>query len=219
MIIIERLASGRVSLILNDSVHTQDDGVWLTRPTAVAYREQLIGALADEHHATAHAILDLCVHTLSPARHGATLVWFPGGAADCHTAFLDTSLEITPPALSASDDSHRATIAHALGQMDRACVIDSGGQLIRLNVTLEHAEEYSAHTVPGGTRHNSAGRYSASQPRAVVFVVSADGPVTVFSEGQVVAEIDGSTQRDTPERAPGVSQRRKSWQWPLRRHR
>jgi DNA integrity scanning protein DisA with diadenylate cyclase activity len=103
---------------------------------------------------------------------------------------LDVSVGITPPALSAADPTHATSIAHALGQLDRAVVLDIDGRLLLANVTLESNDADSTRTFPGGTRHNSAGRYSASDQRAIVFVVSADGPVTVLRAGEVIASLD-----------------------------
>ena len=102
---------------------------------------------------------------------------------------LDMSVAITPPQLSTATPAHAASIAHALGQFDRAALIESSGRLVCLNVSLSPADHLDDVTFDGGTRHNSAGRYSASQHDAVVFVVSADGPVTVFHQGNVVAAI------------------------------
>ncbi len=186
--VIQRLSSGRIRLFLGDRVYSEEGGTWLARPTAVAYQGKLSALLDVAHHTTARAILDLCVHKISPAGHGATLVWFPDGATgpDPH---LDLTVAINPPALSAADPLHAPAIAHALGQLDRAAVLGASGQLVHLNVTLGHAEAHGARGFTGGTRHNSAGRYSASDNRAVVFVVSADGPVTVLRRGEVVAAI------------------------------
>jgi len=191
--VIQRLASGRVRIYLADHVYSEDGGIWLARPTAVAYQEKLAHVVNVGRHDTAQAILDLCVHTLSPAGHGATLVWFPDGMVDSEAfdseAFLDLSVVLTPPALSATDPTHGPAISHALGQMDRAVILDATGLLIHLNVTLQHADANAAIALPGGPRHNSAARYSASQEQAVVFVISADGPVTVLHRGSVVAAI------------------------------
>jgi hypothetical protein len=186
--VIQRLATGRVRLYLADHVYSEEGGIWLARPTAAAYQKKLAHVVDVHHHDTAQAILDLCVHSLSPAGHGATLVWFPGGMADSE-AFLDFSVMLTPPALSATDPTHGPAISHALGQMDRAAILDATGRLIHLNVSLQHADVNAAVALPGGTRHNSAARYSASQEQAVVFVISADGPVTVLHRGSVVAAI------------------------------
>jgi DNA integrity scanning protein DisA with diadenylate cyclase activity len=47
------------------------------------------------------------------------------------------------------------------------------------------------HLVPErGTRHGAAQRFSHDAPGCVVFVVSSDGPVTVYVGGETVASID-----------------------------
>lgn len=186
--IVQRLATGRIRVYAGDHVYSADGGAWLARPTAVAYQEKVAQVVDAPHHDTAQALLDLCVHTLSPAGHGATLVWFPSGWLDSED-FLDLSAVLPPPFLLAADASHGPAISHALGQMDRAVILDAPGRLVHLNVGLKHSDAHASLAVPGGTRHNSAFRYSASQPRAVVFVVSADGPVTVMYQGAVVASI------------------------------
>lgn len=187
--VVQRLASGRVRLYINERVYSEEGGIWLARPTARAYYEQVAALVDVVHRDTVRAILDMCVHTLSPAGHGATLVWFPEPPGGSTARHLDCSVAITPPALSAANSTHGPAIAHALGQMDRAAIIDSDGNLSRLNVALGYGQTEAALTFNGGTRHNSAGRYSASEDRALVFVVSADGPVTVFNQGLVIAAI------------------------------
>jgi DisA bacterial checkpoint controller nucleotide-binding len=186
--VIQRLATGRIRIYLADHVYSEDSGTWLSRPTAATYQQKIAGSIDVRHHEAARSILDLCVHLLSPAGHGATLVWFPNGAVD-EDAHLDLSVAITPPNLSATDPSHASAISHALGQIDRAAVLDDAGRLTHLNVALNCAEEHSTLTIAGGTRHNSAAKYSASQEQAVVFVVSADGPVTVLHNGSIIASI------------------------------
>lgn len=186
--VIQRLASGRVRIYCSGHVYSEQDGIWLARPSADSYQERLADLIPVQQHVVARSILDLCVHTLSPAGHGATLVWFPEAVDDMGDN-LDLSVALVPPALSASDATHAPGIAHALGQMDRAAILEPSGRLTHLNVTLEHSDGNADMKFGGGTRHNSAGRYSASDERAVVFVVSADGPVTVIHKGDIVATI------------------------------
>lgn len=186
--VVQRLASGRVRLFHNDRVFTEEGGIWLARPTALAYYESVSSLVDVGHHLTARAILDMCVHTLSPAGHGATLIWFPDGAQEA-APHLDSSVAIIPPGLSAANTIHAPAIAHALGQLDRAAVLDANGRVARLNVTLSHGESVAGLPFEGGTRHTSAGRYSASVDNAIVFVISADGPVTIFYRGEAITSI------------------------------
>ncbi len=45
-----------------------------------------------------------------------------------------------------------------------------------------------------GTRHTSSARHTYDCPDVLAFVVSADGPVTVFSDGQRIADLKVSNQ-------------------------
>lgn len=184
--VIQRLASGRVRLFQNERVFSEEGGMWLARPTAASYHSLVSQVVRAELHDVARALLELCVHTLSPSGTGATLVWFPSGTTKAH---LDLSVAVDPPGLSCARAEHAPSIAHALGQMDRAVLVDELGFLTHLNVTLEGNASFAGQAFAGGTRHNSAGHYSASTADAIVFVVSADGPVTVFRDGTVVASI------------------------------
>lgn len=185
-VVLQRLASGRIRIFDGVRVCSEEGGSWLSRPTAASYFEQLAPHLSPDAHPVARTILDLCVHTLSPAGHGATVVWFPDGQ-EPSGPFLDDSVAATPPALSAAQPDHAAAIGHALGQLDRAVLLDAAGRLVRANITLSSRPEDANLGFTGGTRHNSAGRYSAADERGVVFVVSADGPVTVLRAGQILA--------------------------------
>ena len=49
-----------------------------------------------------------------------------------------------------------------------------------------------------GTRHTSAARHTWDCPDVLAFVVSTDGPVTVFSDGHRIADLKRSGQVKTP---------------------
>lgn len=189
--VVQRLASGRTRIFHNDHVHSCDDGSWLSRPTSARYHEAVSLRIDDDHAETAAAILDLCVHSLSPAGIGATIVWYPGGLpAGTHT--VDRGAEIVPPSLAVTVSTQRPAIVHALSQLDRAVLIHSSGELAALNVTLLDPGVASELRFEGGTRHNSAGRFSEAASDAFVFVVSSDGPVTVFQTGEIIASLQAA---------------------------
>lgn len=76
--VIQRLASGRVRMYVDDRVYSEEGGLWLNRPSAKVYLDLLTHELPEDLHAIASALLDLCVHSLSPSGIGATLVWSIG---------------------------------------------------------------------------------------------------------------------------------------------
>ena len=80
---------------------------------------------------------------------------------------------------------------HQARYRDGALLIGSTtGRLLAANVILrpERPGEQAVLTLRG-TRHASAARHTADCPDVLAFVVSADGPVTVFSDGQRVADL------------------------------
>lgn len=159
-IIIQRLAMGRTRLFYERQIYNYDDGLWLIRPTAASLFEAVSGCVGVDQHDVARALLDLCVHSLSPAGAGATLVWFPNGLRDDlmdEVAGLDLSAAFAPPALSALQSDHWPSIVHGLSQLDRAVIVDSRGDIVQLNVTLRDDPATSTLQFAGGTRHNSAG--------------------------------------------------------------
>ena len=184
VVIVQRLATGRIRLFHDHAIHSEQDGVWLRRPMAVAHYDAVTSVVGPELAQTAKALLDVCVHWLSPAGIGATLVWIPGNAAS--SKGLDDKGAFTPPPLSVLDSGQRPAIAHVLGQLDLAAIVDDRGRILRLAVKLEHGPDQQQLHFRGGMRHESAGRFSDLQPDALVFVVSADGPVTVFRAGEIV---------------------------------
>ena len=50
----------------------------------------------------------------------------------------------------------------------------------------------------GGTRHTSAKRYSYNEPGSIVVVVSEDGPVTIFSDGAMIARFVDASRAEQP---------------------
>lgn len=69
-------------------------------------------------------------------------------------------------------------------------IVAHDGRLLAVNVILR-PKRASEQAVPAakGTRHTSAARHTYDCPDVLAFVVSADGPVTVFSDGQRIADL------------------------------
>jgi hypothetical protein len=185
VVIVQRLATGRIRIFADRVVHSFENDVWMRRPTANVLRDAVIAVLPPHLDETATAILEFCVHWLSPASAGASLVWLPGDGIDADGLKLSDAWN--PPELSLQDIGHRPAIAHALAQFDLAAVVDDAGVVRRAGVRLEHGQAQEELDADGGMRHKSARSFSAFQPNALVFVVSADGPVTVFRAGEVLA--------------------------------
>jgi len=128
------------------------------------------------------AVATLAYSRLSPDRVGATLLLeltdedltarqSPG------ESLVDLNLNVKSP-------SDWPLIEHHLRHTDGAMVISQDGRVLRRAVFLSATTEAQKRTMAGaGTRHNSAYRHTFDRPDLLAFVISADGPVRVFSDG------------------------------------
>lgn len=134
------------------------------------------------------SILGFCFYELSPNKIGATLVW-------CLKSLPAKEMERFLPStiagnlqkrliLNMLDDVNRAILRHLLTYADGAVFIDAEGLVIGGGAHLKYSEDSrSLIKAYRGTRHTSAKRFSYDFPETVLFVVSSDGLVTVFSDG------------------------------------
>lgn len=132
-------------------------------------------------------LLELAHYVLSPWRIGATLVWFlsdrnPFDGVDLRPLRLSISPEAGEPTI--------AFAAHLLAQYDGATIISRDGRLLATNVHLFPTAD-AERLLPRlpGTRHTSALRASYDFSDTLIVTVSADGPVTVFSDGLNIFEL------------------------------
>jgi hypothetical protein len=203
--IIQRLGSGTVRIYHEEGISTWNGSTWLPKPYSTRYADIVVTAIFSlepntEDARICAAILDLCVHSLSSANVGATIVWdrtereaeFEGVEPTYLVAVnRDHSFE-TPP-LSVAKRSNHGPIRSLLAQFDRALIVDRVGTIREMGVALtprpETVERLRTH---GGTRHNSAIQFSEDEPHTIVFVVSQDGGVTVYRRGfEVVSSTRG----------------------------
>ena len=99
---------------------------------------------------------------------------------------------LAAPRLSVAARHHYPALFAVLMQTDLATLVADDGIVTRLGVGLRSSSESEAVVLPeGGMRHRSAARYTWDHHHTVAFVVSEDGPVTVFRQGRPVAECGG----------------------------
>lgn len=133
-------------------------------------------------------LLDFAYYVLSPWGIGATLVWIlsdrdpPEIKADLRPFKLSVSPTAEEPSLSFA--------AHLLAQFDGATFVSRQGKLLTTGIHLNPSPRAEQLIPPHlGTRHTSARRASYDLSDALIATVSADGPVTVFSDGVSVFEL------------------------------
>jgi len=194
---IHRTRAGVVRVFGRSTLAVWDGGHWWEKPYANAYARALLRAVPDATPAAAEAILEFCVHSMSPSAAGATLVW----ALD---RGLVTKLAVAGarwlPGLSIEEWTNHGPLRQLLSQSDGAALLSPGAEVVEVGHHLRSSTDaYAAGGVEPsqGTRHASAQRFSFDHADAVVFVVSQDGPVTVYFKGAVVASIRSRLEEET----------------------
>ncbi len=192
--VVRLLPEGRVQVLAGEYVFALERARWKRHPTSAAYVRRLAAwserAMNRAH--VAQGLLDLAVHTLSPGRVGATLVWLSDDDRTGVGGLLGHGGTV-PPLPVSQRPIHRA-VANLLGQHDGATLLSPDGRLLCAGVELlgDPDSDVVRHR---GMRHRSAARFSRLRPEAVVVVVSEDGPVSIYLDGVDIT-------RDTPQDPP-----------------
>jgi hypothetical protein len=187
-IIAQRTVMGTQRLFVDDGVIDWTGRAWVKRPSAEVHLPSVRKAVPEAPRELLLGLLNLCVHWLSPARIGATLL-LDVDPRRCDGVNLDMESSLVAPRLSAAARHHYPALFAVLMQTDLATLVGPDGMVTRLGVGLRSSTESEEVVLPdGGMRHRSAARYTWDHDHTVAFVVSEDGPVTVFRRGKSVAE-------------------------------
>jgi DNA integrity scanning protein DisA with diadenylate cyclase activity len=185
--IVQRTISGVARVFTPTGVVEWNGRRWRHRPSARVYLPALRHAVPEAPVKLLQGLLDLAVHWLSPAHIGATFVLdLEPRPHDDHG--LDTSAALPSPSLSVLQRHHYPALFAVLAQTDLATLVSAHGDIGRLGVGLRSsiASESAIH-IDAGMRHRSAARYTWDHDHTVAFVVSEDGPVTLFRHGEPIA--------------------------------
>lgn len=196
---VHREPAGVVRVLGGSGLAVWDGGHWWEKPYADAYARGLLRAVPHAPPVAAEAILEFCVHSMSPSPAGTILVW----ALDATlVARLATAGANWVPGLALEDRTNHGPLRQLLSQSDGAALLAPGAEMVEVGHYLQaSAEAYAAGGVDPtqGTRHAAATRFSFDTADAVVFVVSQDGPVTVYFKGSVVASIRSRLEEEAPD--------------------
>ncbi len=196
--IVQRTLLGRPRLFMSDAVVDWNGREWTTRPNAAALLGPLSKIVPTASYDVLRGLLELCVHWLSPGHVGATLVLrLDGGDPVGDPAYgFDDVASFPSPRLTVRARHHFSALYTALGQTDLATLVDADGTVRYFGVGLNVSARADLLISDGrGMRHRSARRFTFDHPDTVAFVVSEDGPVTVFSDGAAVAMCDAKLKR------------------------
>jgi hypothetical protein len=194
VVVITRDEAGTVRLYGRDCVLVWSGAQWWRKPYGEAYANRVLEAAPRAAAGLTATLLDFCVHDLGPARGGAILVWaLDEAAAVLGPGAVPVGGPRALPSLSLADPRAHAAVRHLLAHVDGATLIGPAGHVLATGLHLfpSATARQHVHLVPErGTRHGAAQRFSHDAPGCIVFVVSSDGPVTVYVGGATVASID-----------------------------
>jgi hypothetical protein len=181
--IVQRHPTGSVRVAGPFGVLRWQGFTWHHEPPVTSWIDTVAASSDHGDPEVVEAMLEFAVHDLGSRGIGALLIYRP----DAEPGPRVEERLPTPPPLRILRASHLAPLRHALAQIDGAAIFDADGVLRRLGVRLVPSND-AEETVEafGGTRHTSGRRYSYDDPRATVIAVSADGPVSVLRNAEVL---------------------------------
>ena len=187
-ILIHRNASSVVKVIQRSGIYINHDALWTFRPMASSSVDMVENQARQADQSILESILRFAFHVLSPVHIGATLVWW----LDEPTEPIDDKYNLSSTGLSLVGPTHFNALRSLLSAHDGATYIMPNGTIHSIENQLTNSDKsrnFVAQIQGKGTRHTSAQRFSFDEPRVIVFTVSVDGPVSVFSDGIRVIEL------------------------------
>jgi DNA integrity scanning protein DisA with diadenylate cyclase activity len=190
-------AAGIVRIVTDSSVTLVEGRRWIMKDLVYEAAEDIAQVVpaADTH--VVRRLLELSHHRFSPSGVGATLVYaLTQNPEDSRRR--DQGVSIAAMNLSVLDEAEEPLLLHQARYRDGALLVGRDGRLLAVNVILRPTRA-SEQAVPAmkGTRHTSAARHTYDCPDVLAFVVSTDGPVTVFSDGQRIADLKREARAKT----------------------
>ena len=191
-------ADGIVRIVTNSSVTVVEGRRWLAKDLVFEAAEDIVHVVPAADIRVVRRILELTHHRISSYRVGATLLYLLDDQPRS-TMRRDDGVALAAAGLSVLNENHDPVWLHQVRYRDGALLIGGDGCLIAANVILRSSRASElAVTAIGGTRHTSAARHTYDCPDVLAFVVSTDGPVTVFSDGKRIAELKAANPAAPP---------------------
>jgi DNA integrity scanning protein DisA with diadenylate cyclase activity len=202
-VIIGNDVDGTVRLVTVSSVTLVEGRRWIEKNLVFEAAEDIMEVVPASNSEVIRRLLEVTHHRISPHRIGATLLYLLEDTPRS-TKRRDEGISLVSLGVSVLNDSEEPLLLHQVRYRDGAVLIGRRGQLLASNVILRPTKA-SEQAVPamGGTRHTSAARHTYDCPDVIAFVVSIDGPVTVFSDGLRIAQLKATrplVAPKTPER-------------------
>jgi len=192
-------AAGVVRIVTDSSVTLVEGRKWVKKDLVYEAAEDIAQVVPAADPLVARRLLELAHHRFSSNGVGATIVYALVDEPDAgHRRNHGVSVEAFQ--LSVLNEPEDPLLLHQARYRDGALLVARDGRLRAVNVILRPTRA-SEQAVPviRGTRHTSAARHTYDCPDVLAFVVSTDGPVTVFSDGQRIADLKDRARPKTRE--------------------
>jgi DNA integrity scanning protein DisA with diadenylate cyclase activity len=189
-------AHGVVRIVTDSSVTLVEGRRWIKKDLVYEAVEDVAQVVPAADSTAVRRLLELTHHRFSPTGVGATIVYALTDHPDPDAR--DRGVDVSALGLSVLTEGEEPLLLHQARYRDGALLVARDGRLLAVNVILRptRASEIAVGPVKG-TRHTSAARHTWDCPDVLAFVVSTDGPVTVFSDGRRIADLKRSGQVKT----------------------
>jgi DNA integrity scanning protein DisA with diadenylate cyclase activity len=189
---------GVVRIITDSSVTLVEGRRWITNDLVFEAAEDIVELVPASDADVVRRLLELAHHRISPRRIGATLLYLLTDVPT-ETTRRERGIELAALNVSVMNEIEELLVLHQVQYRDGAVLIGHDGRLLAANVMLRPSvASEGVVAATGGTRHTSAARHTYDCPDVLAVVVSASGPVTVFSDGRRIAELKGATPPAAP---------------------
>lgn len=183
--------SGVTKLFCNSGLFIHQYRSWQKKPCINSALQNIWRCALQADRETLKNLLEFCFYDLSPRKIGATLVWCLAEPSPREWEAMRPNFTLQDIDTRVGSDRSVSVLRHLLTYTDGAAVLDTQARAIGVGAQLKYSEAskrlIEAHA---GTRHTSAQRFSYDFAKGIVFVVSSDGPVTVFSDGMSITDLE-----------------------------
>jgi DNA integrity scanning protein DisA with diadenylate cyclase activity len=190
-------AAGVVRIVTDSSVTIVEGRKWIKKDLVYEAADDIAQVVPAADAQVVRRLLEIAHHRFSPRGVGATLVYALTDAPEGGRR-RDQGVSVESLGVSVLDEAEDPLLLHQARYRDGALLVARDGRLTAVSVILRPTRS-SERAVPAvkGTRHTSAARHTYDCPDVLAFVVSTDGPVTVFSDGQRIADLKHCAQPKT----------------------
>ena len=202
--------TGTVRIVTDSSVTMVEGRRWIAKDLVYEAADDIVQVVPAADGEVVRRLLELSHHRISPNKFGATLLYLLT-EQPVTLRRRDEGIDVTTLNLSVLDAADEPLLLHQARYRDGALLIGRDGRLLAVNVILRptRASEQAV-AVTKGTRHTSAARHTYDCPDVLAFVVSTDGPVTVFCDGQRIADLKRAAFKKTAETIDGLAAERRA---------